>query len=263
MSQVLSSAGQALLELLVAHVQKRETDPDLPETYLTYGQALQALGVNDDGSKGWTNGELLKSNGLNDLAKWINRSGILPKITGLIVIKGEWTPGKGYFKEYGRKDTDIGWWITEIRRSKDFDWSPFVTSREFFSHQEVILAGTLAEGAQSEITAKIRERSALLRDLARKHYSSKSSDGLLHCATCDWAPPITLELSGPIVEIHHGVGISSYPKDGKSVSLEEAIKLLTPLCPNCHRIAHAKPGGGTYTIAEIGAAITRHAPNSP
>jgi hypothetical protein len=61
----------------------------------------------------------------------------------------------------------------------------------------------------------------------------------------------------------NGVGISSYPKDGKSVSLEEAIKLLTPLCPNCHRIAHAKPGGGTYTVAEITAAIPRHAPNSP
>ena len=32
---------------------------------------------------------------------------------------------------------------------------------------------------------------------------------------------------------------------------EEAINNLMPLCPNCHRIAHAKPGGGVFSLAEL------------
>jgi predicted HNH restriction endonuclease len=255
MNQGLSSAGQALLELLVAHIQKPATKPDLPQTYLTYGQALDALGVTDDGSSGWTNGERLKNNGLNDLARWINQQGNLPKITGLIVIKGEWTPGKGYFKEYGRKDTDMDWWITEIRKSKAFDWSHYITLREFFSRQEVTLAGTFSEGAQSEATAKIRERSIYLRDLAREHFAKQSSDGRLRCSVCNWAPPTALKLSGPVVEIHHGLGISEYPKDGRALTFGEAIQHLTPLCPNCHRVVHAKPGGGVIALDELRSAM--------
>jgi predicted HNH restriction endonuclease len=34
-----------------------------------------------------------------------------------------------------------------------------------------------------------------------------------------------------IVKIHYG----------RDLTFEEAIQHLTPLCPNCHRIAHAKP----------------------
>lgn len=128
---------------------------------------------------------------------------------------------------------------------------PLAPPTEIFTPDEITAAGTFAEGAQSQVTTKVRERSAHLRDLAREHYAKQSPDGRLHCATCDWAPPLSFALTGPIVEIHHGLGISEYPADGRALTFEEAIQHLTPLCPNCHRIAHAKPGGHTFTLDEL------------
>ena len=90
-----------------------------------------------------------------------------------------------------------------------------------------------------------------VRDLARDHFARQSQDGRLHCFICNWAPPLALTLTGPIVEIHHGLGISQYPADGRALTFEEAIQHLTPLCPNCHRILHAKKGGGAFTLKEL------------
>lgn len=128
---------------------------------------------------------------------------------------------------------------------------PRPTPPETFSSDEVKSAGTYAEGALGAITTKTRERSACLRDLARDYFAAKSDEKRLHCAVCEWAPPLSLALSGPIVEIHHGLGIGEYPADGRALTFEEAIQHLTPLCPNCHRISHAKPGGGTFTLDEL------------
>jgi len=127
---------------------------------------------------------------------------------------------------------------------------------ETFTADEIAIAGTFAEGSVVETSGKTRERSKLLSDLARAHFAKQSPDGRLHCAVCEWAPPPLLQLTGPIVEIHHALGISQYPADGRVLTFEEAIQHLTPLCPNCHRIAHAKPDGGTFTQAELRVAIS-------
>ena len=134
---------------------------------------------------------------------------------------------------------------------------PQQAAPETFTTEEIEVAGTFTEGAQSEVTAITRDRSALLRDLAREHFAKQSPDGRLHCAVCDWGPPHRLALSGPIVEIHHGLGISQYPADGRALTFEEAIQHLTPLCPNCHRVAHAKLGGGVFTLDEIRVGLDR------
>jgi hypothetical protein len=143
----------------------------------------------------------------------------------------------------------------------------FAPAPETFSPDEITGAGTYSEGALGETTTKTRERSKRLRDLARDHFSKQSRDGRLHCAVCNWAPPTALQLTGPIVEIHHGLGISKYPTDGRALTLEEAVQHLTPLCPNCHRIAHAKPGGGSYSLETLQQTIARlstnHMPELP
>jgi len=126
---------------------------------------------------------------------------------------------------------------------------------DVFTSEEITAAGTFAEGAPTEVTAKIRERSAKLRDLARDHFAKRSPDKRLHCAACNWSAPTGLDLSGPIVEIHHGVGISLYPVEGKAMTFEEAVLYLTPLCPNCHRIIHAKKGGGGFSLDELKAGV--------
>ncbi|HEY9249528.1 MAG: hypothetical protein WC205_08000 [Opitutaceae bacterium] len=128
---------------------------------------------------------------------------------------------------------------------------PKPDAHESFTSEEIAIVGIFAEGAQTQITAKTRERSVRLRDLAREHFAKRSPDGRLRCAACDWAPPIGLDLSGPIVEIHHEVAISTLPKEGHAHPFAEAVKFLIPLCPNCHRVLHAKRGGGSFKLDEL------------
>ena len=128
---------------------------------------------------------------------------------------------------------------------------PWPAPAETFTPTEITAAGSFAEGAKVEITSHIRERSQRLRDLARAHFAAQSADGRLHCAACDWTPPVALELSGSIVEIHHEVAISTLPSEGRALPFADAVKFLTPLCPNCHRILHAKRGGGSFTLEAI------------
>lgn len=136
---------------------------------------------------------------------------------------------------------------------------PWPSPPEEFTPDEILAAGTFDEGATKEFIARVRERSARLRDLARAHFAARSADGRLHCSICDWSPPTALALTSPIVEIHHGVGISSYPREGKALPFEEAVKQLAPLCPNCHRVLHAKAGGGSFSVAELAQCLRRFA----
>jgi|GEM_PF-1887982 len=433
----LSPKGQALLDILAAHIHKPGVGAQHPETLISYGEALEILRLPDNALHGPTDGKTLQLNGLNDLAHWVNQHPRIPRITGVIISRSEhdgidgtrrpkFVPSTGYFKEYKRKTDDWHWWIAQVEASIAFDWTPYLSEAaqktpspssgrsgiieqlrpteplraydllreaglttdvpladvanrlaahrtylsrwsftegdrvilclhfhdmdvengaifqrlnyrtgrpehrnwnalqmkrawsmdhafvtafntsqsirvivvdgdprpeggvqiqrrlldsepwhvasydqnegwcrlqrgakpaapETFTSEEIIFAGTFSEGAQSEATVKTRERSVKLRNLAREHFAQKSSDKRLHCAACDWVPPLGLDLSGPIVEIHHGVGINQYPKDGRALIFEEAIQHLTPLCPNCHRILHAKKGGGMFTLVEISA----------
>lgn len=138
---------------------------------------------------------------------------------------------------------------------------PLAPVPDTFTPDEIRTAGTFAEGALGEATTKTRERSVRLRDLARDYFAAQSDDKRLHCAVCTWAPPLSLALNGPIVEIHHALGISEYPANGRAQTFEEAVQHLMPLCPNCHRIAHAKPGGGAFTEFELRTVIPCHATN--
>lgn len=262
MNSALSEKGQALLDILVAHLRGPGVDAQRPETLISYGEALELMNLPPDSPRGPTDGKTLQLNGLNDLARWVNQHPRMPRITGVIISRSEYdgidgtrrpkcVPSVGYFREYKRKPDDWPWWTAQVELSIEFDWTPYVGKIEVFTSLEVAAAGSFAEGVQSQATAKTRERSARLRDLARAYFSKNSPDGRLYCAACNWAPSVSLKLSSPIVEIHHGVGISTYPLDGKALTFEEAIKHLTPLCPNCHRVLHAKPGGGMFNLEEI------------
>ena len=95
---------------------------------------------------------------------------------------------------------------------------------------------------------KVRQRSQKLRDLARQHF--RGDDGKLRCAACDWTKP-SFPLAHEIIEIHHTEELNTLPKTGRKLTLEEALALLNPLCPTCHRMLHAKPGGGSFTVEEL------------
>ena len=121
MPRQLDHDEKALLSILaeVLHT----VDPEDPRTYITYSEALIRLRI--PYAHGHA-GRILQERGLDSLAEWAKESGV-PAVTGLIVRDVERDPGQGYFKFYGKRELDdIPWWIEEIRRSKQFDWRPYV-----------------------------------------------------------------------------------------------------------------------------------------
>jgi predicted HNH restriction endonuclease len=122
-----------------------------------------------------------------------------------------------------------------------------VPAEETFEPEEVREVD-VSEGKESEKPTKVRQRSQKLRDLAREHF--RSPDGKLRCAACEWTKP-AFQLAHEIIEIHHTEEMSTLPKAGRKLTLAEALALLTPLCPTCHRMLHAKPGGGSFTVEEL------------
>ena len=251
----LTAQGSKLLEVLVAEIAKGRFDPDRPETFLGYGETLQILNLPPEAPVGQTDGITLQLNGLNDLAHWIKEMRRLPKITGLIVWKSgpdKDTPGGGYFKEYGipRNGREYIWWLEEARKSIAFDWSPFLPAAETFDSEEIRFVGSVSEGAVRAVPTNVRQRSEKLRDLAREHFKNQSFNGKLRCATCGWSKP-DFSLAHEIIEIHHAEELGDLPKTGRTLPVADAIALLAPLCPTCHRILHAKPSGGSFTIAEL------------
>jgi hypothetical protein len=121
MPQQLDSDAKALLSVLAEVLHK--ANPEDPRTFITYSEALTRLKIpHADGNAG----QILKERGLNALAEWAKESSV-PAVTGLIVRDFERDPGQGYFKFYGKRELDdIPWWIEEVRRSKQFDWSPYL-----------------------------------------------------------------------------------------------------------------------------------------
>lgn len=124
-----------------------------------------------------------------------------------------------------------------------------------FSVEDIRAAGAFDEGRKKAVSREVRERSAKLRQLAVEHYQKRSADGRLRCFVDDWAP--TIPVRGHIVEIHHDEALAGFPEQGKSLTFEEAIHFLFPLCPICHRMLHSNPNGGSYTVAELRRLVRR------
>ena len=113
--------AKALLSILADVL--RTANPEDPRTFITYSEALTRLRIPYVHGHA---GRILQDRGLDSLAGLAMESGV-PAVTGLIVRDIERDPGQGYFKSYGKREPDdIPWWIEEIRRSKRFDWSPYL-----------------------------------------------------------------------------------------------------------------------------------------
>lgn len=119
-SYSLSSEGERLLRLLVSMLPK--TIPNEPRTYIGYQEVHAALELKLVRK---TYGDSLKEQGLSSLAEWTFKTQ-KPAITGLIINKKTMRPGKGYFSLFLKNVDDFSWWATEIERSKEFDWTPYL-----------------------------------------------------------------------------------------------------------------------------------------
>lgn len=112
--------GQRLLALLVSLLPG--VNAKNPRTYISYKEAHDRLKLQQV-RETW--GESLKAQGLVSLAEWTQKTG-RPAITGLVIDRTSLMPGKGYFDLFGKRQDDFSWWVSEVDRSKAFDWSPYL-----------------------------------------------------------------------------------------------------------------------------------------
>lgn len=116
----LDDEGLRLLRLLVELLTR--IDVNDPRSFISYKGVHDALNLPQSGT---TFGESLKVQGLSSLASW-TADNKLPGITGLIIDTAQRAPGPGYFDLFKRKKEDYNWWLNEIKRSKEFDWSSYL-----------------------------------------------------------------------------------------------------------------------------------------
>ena len=118
-----------------------------------------------------------------------------------------------------------------------------------------IFTTAVIEGTVNTVSVEVRTRCEALRRRATKFY--RSADGKLRCEVCGWHKPDN-RISGDIVELHHMRPLSDLPAAGTSLPIREAIESLVPLCPCCHRIAHSRIGGRSFSLKELKAIIPKY-----
>jgi hypothetical protein len=238
----LSAPGRNILEFLVSEIKRGRFRPYDEGTFCGYKEVHEKLRLT---RRGFHWGASLSKQGLGDLAEWL-RSERLPAITGLVVGEDEpRRPGLGYYSVFGVSDGDTNWWRSQVFAAIKQDWSKWVEDTGLIDLDELREDSlSYIEGAKKTINLDIRARCDAFRKRAKEVF--RSPDGFLCCEICGWHKPPDGRISGDIVELHHINPIHEAPASGRKVTLEEAIKLLVPVCPNCHRMLHSKIGGGQF-----------------
>ena len=139
--------------------------------------------------------------------------------------------------------------IEEIKGQSASELASRYPASPSFTAQDIRAAGEVSEGRKLTVNRQVRERALWLRQFAADRYRQQSPDGRLRCIVDGWAP--TVPVRGDIVEIHHDDALEGFPDAGRTMTVEEAVRFLFPLCPNCHRLLHARPGGGRYAVPEL------------
>lgn len=137
----LTDSAEKLLQVLVHQIKLGRFNPERPDTFLGYGEALKLIKLPSAAPVGPTDGVTLQMNGMEHLALWLHgHTPPLPAITGLLVskssadINGERrtpnVPGRKYFTVFKRKDEDYEWWLDQTKKAIAFDWSPYLRSEK-------------------------------------------------------------------------------------------------------------------------------------
>lgn len=243
----LTHEARRILEYLVSKMRLGRFNPSDEGSFCGYKEVHTALGLDKKGPQ-W--GKSLENQGMAALAKWI-LANKLPAITGLIVAEQEpRLPGKGFYDVNGIPDNSTEWWRNQIRAAILHDWSPWVPDLESVSFADLVAdARAHIDGASALVTREVKIRCDALRQAAKVLF--RGPDGLIRCKICDWHKPAHGMISGDIVELHHLDPISEAPDEGRIVTVADAVTLFVPLCPNCHRMIHARTGSGHFDIETL------------
>jgi hypothetical protein len=119
-----------------------------------------------------------------------------------------------------------------------------VSEAEWNEFQQSFLEGRLMETQQ-----QTRQRCQRLIEQLKDHFRDEET-GLIACAACRWTRPRE-GFHGDIVHMHHHQPVHAAPVEGRIIHWEDALRTFSPLCPTCHTLIHAKPGGGCFELDEL------------
>lgn len=94
------------------------------------------------------------------------------------------------------------------------------------------------EGSIYFTTIKLRKRSQLLVNEARRQFREADPEKKLRCHACGFAKSDLIK--NEIVHIHHKIPLKDISEESKKIDLSQIIKHVFPLCPTCHSIAHSR-----------------------
>ena len=95
----------------------------------------------------------------------------------------------------------------------------------------------IEEGELTVSNTAVARRSALLRREAIKHFADQ--DGSIECVGCGFRAERTYGLDNRgMIEIHHTQPLFLRSGVGWRMAIADALGLVVPLCPNCHRVVH-------------------------
>lgn len=98
----------------------------------------------------------------------------------------------------------------------------------------------IQEGNKKVIETSIYERSSILRNYAI-HFFTKDDRISCNCCAFNFGDFYGEETAKGFIEIHHTKPIFKYEDEDIENTLKNAVKNLTPLCANCHRMIHRNP----------------------
>jgi len=95
----------------------------------------------------------------------------------------------------------------------------------------------ISEGNLQIKSSYVRQRSKKLRDAAVEYFTK---DGVIRCDCCgfEFKHSYGTKYGASCIEIHHLQPIFSYEDSNIINTIENALKNLLPVCPNCHRVIH-------------------------
>ncbi len=100
------------------------------------------------------------------------------------------------------------------------------------SYKEIISEGDIVYR-----NTKSYERSRQLRNVAIEHFSH---NGIISCECCgfEFKTFYGERFGKQCIELHHLKPIFQYGGNSMKQTIEDALKNLLPVCPNCHRVIH-------------------------
>lgn len=126
----------------------------------------------------------------------------------------------------------------------DFNYNDLKSSLDIITdeteHSKKILTydenEIISEGKMRNIITRKYERSSKLRSIACEHYSK---NGLIICSACKFDfYSFYGEIGKGYIEMHHIKPIFKYEGQTEKAFILQALKNITPVCANCHRIIH-------------------------